>query len=125
MKQTLCVMITFLLALSLVAAPTLIIPPTGILTTVEINWTACPTSPEAIISETIWLDSISFGVAGTGRTVNLADKQSSPITPLTTIALTANQFTTIALAGGRFGGGMTLTCSGAGVVYQFRGRVKR
>lgn len=111
---------------AMAAAPALIIPPAdSVLTTVEIDWTAAPTSVDNGIVETIWLDTISFGVAGTARTVTITDKQTSAKTVLTAVPLSANQFTTITFPGVRFAGGFTIVASGAGVVYQFRGRVRR
>jgi hypothetical protein len=110
------------------AAPTLIQPPsTPGLTVVEIPWTAVPTSTDVGSASTIWLDHISFSVAGTARTITAVDGQASPITWLTAIPLAANQVTVVAFpAGGmRLQGGFSLSASGAGVVYQFRGRIQR
>lgn len=121
------VLVVLTASLLMAAAPTLIIPPTVNLTDVEINWTAAPTSSEKVCAETIWLDHLAFSVAGDARTVTATDAQGSPITWMTAIPLSANQLTLIALPskGIRMQGGFYLTASGSGVVYQFRGRVKR
>jgi len=110
------------------AAPTLITPPVTNLTTVEINWTAVPISSDFGIAQTIWLDSISFSTAGTARTVTVSDRQAAPVTVINAVALTANQVTVLALpapGGLRMENGFTIVASGAGVVYQFRGRIRR
>lgn len=129
MRQ-LCVIITLLalLSTSFGAAPPLIVPPQpNQLTPVEIKWTAVPTSTDTGCAETIWLDMLAFSNGGTARTVTVSDAQGTPIPVFNAVQLNPNQVTVLAVPTGgmRMDGGFTLSASGSGVAYQFRGKVRR
>lgn len=125
--NTVVMLSVFMASVCWAAAPSLIIPPTTGLTTVEINWTSVPTSTDVGCAETIWLTHMAFSTAGTARTITVLDAQGSPVTWATAVPLTANQITIITFPqdGIRNQGGFSLSASGAGVVYQFRGKVRR
>lgn len=125
MKRVMITLLTLYIG-AFAAAPPLIIPPSPN-TTVEIVWTAAPVAQDIGIAETIWLDALSFSTGGTARAVTIADRNTVPVLVLNNVSLSANQLTVITLpAGGmRMEKGFTITTSGAGVFYQFRGRLRR
>jgi hypothetical protein len=126
--RILSVIITLLLAsfLAFGTTPTPIrIPADRNLESIVVPWTAVATSPEVAYSGDIFLTYLGFGCAGTARTITAVDAQGTPITWMTAVPLSANQFTVIAIPTGGYSylkGGFSLSASGAGVVYQFSGR---
>jgi hypothetical protein len=117
------------LAVSLLGvAPTLYTyPGDSFLTDVETLWQSAPTSADDAIAETIWLNQLSLGCAGTPRTVTITDKQGTPVGVLTAVPLSANSVATWVFPskGTRLDGGFTIVASGVGVTYQFSGKVRR
>jgi hypothetical protein len=122
-----CALLIVAASILFAAAPAHIIPPTSRLTVLEIDWQDVPTSTDIGIAETIWLDSIQFGTASTGRTVTVTARAGTAKSPINAVSLAANQYTSIVFPSGgmRLTGGFNIVASGAGVVYQFRGRVSR